>query len=580
MYITKKLSKIVKPFIRQIIVLSVIMLLPAILNIALKEGLLYLLINHKNYVTAVSAIIIAWIVKRFLDYSFLKMKLKYSASFKEKYREKLFHKFFLLGPYYTDQKKSGEIVNTLWEKVEWINFYVINYIPTGIMIYLLSFICAACCIKKSVLLSLWILLCGMLVNLVPVVCRVFLHQTGEEEWNQNDDYYNVCLEGIKGIATLKAFNANKNYQKIVEEKSEENRKSIIRNLVKTTLNNKLLELVIFFAELSVFFIGIILNKNNQITLEELFALFVMMWGWAGETKNLCGAWFRGNKGIAAIESTFEILDEVLPGQMKVTSKIATEKKENLNNSTVEFNEVSFRYKKEDALALKNVSFIAKPGETTAFVGLSGSGKSTIVRLLYGFYAPASGTIRIGNHEMNGENAKWLQNNMTIIWQDTHIFNMSCLDNIRVARTDATIEEIQEAAKKAHIHELIMSLKDGYETIIGDGGRELSGGEKQRIALARAFLRNTPILVLDEATASLDRENEFLIQKCIKELSIGKTVIVIAHRLETIKNANMIYVMEKGKILEQGTHKILMDKKSRYYELSTISENAEDKAYAG
>ena len=219
-----------------------------------------------------------------------------------------------------------------------------------------------------------------------------------------------------------------------------------------------------------------------------------------------------------------------------------------------FKNAVFAYAEDTVI--DDISFTIPHGTTTALVGASGSGKSTIAHLLAGFYPLKSGTITIGGTVMSEKTVAEIQDLISAVWQDSHMFFGTVYENILIGKPDAAKEEVIEAAVKARIHDFITSLPDGYNTNIGEHGTKFSGGEKQRIAIARAFLRNSPLLIFDEATSSLDRHNEIEIQKSFAELCKGKTVLVIAHRLATIQKAEQICIIRKGKIEAAGTHEQL------------------------
>ncbi|MDR1324908.1 MAG: ABC transporter ATP-binding protein/permease [Treponema sp.] len=234
---------------------------------------------------------------------------------------------------------------------------------------------------------------------------------------------------------------------------------------------------------------------------------------------------------------------------------------------VKFENVSFSYgKNPESAALEGVSFTAKQGETTALVGPSGGGKSTIAHLIPRFYDVEQGAISIGGVDIREMAMDDLMNTVSFVFQDTWLFKQSILENIRMGKPGATEEESMAAAKAARCHECITALPEGYQTIFGKQGVHLSGGEMQRIAIARALVKNAPVLVLDEATAFADPENEWLIRQALDELVKGKTVIMIAHRLSTVRTAQHILVMDQGKLLETGTHQELLNRRGRYHAL--------------
>ena len=231
--------------------------------------------------------------------------------------------------------------------------------------------------------------------------------------------------------------------------------------------------------------------------------------------------------------------------------------------TIEFSGVDFSYENRTEKALNNVSFTASPGTTTALVGPSGAGKSTVAKLLPRFWDIQKGTITVGGVDIREMSNEVLMNTVTFVFQDTYLFHDTLSNNIRMAKPDASEEEVIEAAKAAHIHDYIMTLPDGYETHAGDRGARFSGGQRQRITIARAILRNAPIVVLDEATAFADPESEEEIIKAIAYLTKNKTVITIAHRLSTITHVDQILVFDKGEIVESGMHDELLTQEGLY-----------------
>ena len=229
---------------------------------------------------------------------------------------------------------------------------------------------------------------------------------------------------------------------------------------------------------------------------------------------------------------------------------------------IEFRDVCFSYG-DTKETLHGINLVAKEGELTAIVGPSGGGKSTAAYLLAGFYQPSFGVIRIGNTDMKEIPSTEMMKHVACVFQEVFLYRASILDNIRSARPEATKEEVIHAAKEALCHDFIMELPKGYDTLIGEEGRCLSGGEQRRIAIARAILKKAPILILDEATASADAENEYYLQKAVENLAKGKTVLMISHRLSNVRSAEKIYYMENGSILEEGTHEELMGAEGAY-----------------
>lgn len=262
--------------------------------------------------------------------------------------------------------------------------------------------------------------------------------------------------------------------------------------------------------------------------------------------------------IANIKVVFEEIKKI----MEIPNLKRGEEVRDIKSYDVEFKDVTFAYE-ESKNVLNNISFKANENELTAIVGNSGSGKSTITKLIAGFWNVSNGEILIGKTNLNELPLKQNMELVSYVSQENFLFNKTILENLKMAKEDASMDEIEEACEKASCYNFIKGLPNGYETIVGKGGANLSGGEKQRIAIARCFLKNSPIVLLDEATAYSDPDNESVIQQSIDKLIKDKTVIMVAHRLSTIVNANKIIVVDNGEVIEEGTHKQLLELNGRY-----------------
>ncbi len=251
------------------------------------------------------------------------------------------------------------------------------------------------------------------------------------------------------------------------------------------------------------------------------------------------------------------------GDLEESEEMSGESDVRFDSFDIEFDHVSFEYL-EDTPVLQDVSFTAKQGEITALIGPSGCGKSTAAKLATRFYDPTKGSVRIGGHDLKDINPETIMSNLSMVFQDVILFDNTIYENIKLGRKDATKEEVLEASRLAHCDEFIRRLPDGYQTMIGENGARLSGGERQRISIARALLKNTPILLLDEATASLDVENESKIQAGLSRLIQGKTVLMIAHRMRTIEEADQLVGMVEGRVVEKGSPEDLMKKPDSLY----------------
>lgn len=284
--------------------------------------------------------------------------------------------------------------------------------------------------------------------------------------------------------------------------------------------------------------------------------------------------------IAALSRIIEDMQNAFAGGHRVLSILDMESEikdsenaENIGraNGDIEFDHVSFYYNENEPV-LKDISFKVESGKMVAFVGATGVGKSTIVSLMERFYDPVSGSVRLDGKDIRDITVKSLRENISMVLQDVFLFNGSIYDNIAYGNPSASHDEIVKAAETARVNDFVCKMPDGYDTIIGERGVRLSGGQKQRIAIARAVLKNSPILILDEATSAVDNETEALIQQAIDELSKSRTVIVIAHRLSTVMKADNIIVLENGRIAEQGTHNELLKLGGIYAKLCNVNSD--------
>ncbi|MCB0358071.1 MAG: ATP-binding cassette domain-containing protein, partial [Bdellovibrionales bacterium] len=278
---------------------------------------------------------------------------------------------------------------------------------------------------------------------------------------------------------------------------------------------------------------------------------------------LVGVWDEFMQAVGASERIFEVIDQ----QPLVTAPDRPIALPPRGEASVEFERVSFAYpSRPDVSVLRDISFSIEPGTTVAFVGPSGAGKSTIASLIPRFYDPQQGEVRYAGIPLTSLDPIALRSKIAIVQQDPQVFSVTIADNIRYGSIGASDQELIEAAKAAHIHEFVTSLPAGYQTLVGDRGVQLSGGQRQRIAIARAILKNPDFLILDEATSSLDSENEHLVQQALTKLMTGRTTLIIAHRLSTVQHADKVIVLHAGTIEQEGSHSSLVGTEGLYQTL--------------
>ncbi len=366
---------------------------------------------------------------------------------------------------------------------------------------------------------------------------------------------NAVIEFIKGIPTIKAFGIMDKEDKIIDVFNETTKKALAfekQYLLPRLLTDSSYTIgtgVMIFSALLLYFYG---HLSMEMTLGMLIFSSVSL--------HAVVVIITGIPRFGIFEAGLNRYDEVM-GQ---TPLVDVEEKSELNGYDIEFKDVTFAYEKKDVI--KNMSFQIKENTLTALVGPSGSGKSTITNLISRFWDVDKGEVLIGGKNIKAISLEQLLSNISMVFQNVYLFKDTIFNNIAFGMNDATKEQVIQAAKRARCHDFIMQLPKGYDTMIGEGGATLSGGEKQRVSIARAILKDAPIILLDEATSSVDPENEVFIQEAINELIRDKTLIVIAHRLSSIKEADSIFVIEDGQIVEKGNHAQLIRSNGVYHEM--------------
>ena len=374
----------------------------------------------------------------------------------------------------------------------------------------------------------------------------------------------IIDENIFGLRIIKTFNAENFINSKFEKSSNEYKKIMNSILRKKDLSSPMSELLSTVVMVIVMWFGgqLVLSENSMLSPQEFIGYILIFSQIIPPVKSLTTSYYYIQKGSAAAERVYEILDQ----ENTIVNKKDVHKISNLKNS-INFIIKSFKY--ENKNVLQNINFTIKKGQKVALVGHSGGGKTTLADLLPRFYDLEDGEINIDNINIKDVDLFNLRNIISIVSQDSILFNDSIYNNIKIGNLNATKEDIINAAKAANAHEFILKCEDSYQTNIGNSGEKLSGGQKQRISIARAILKNPEILILDEATSSLDSESENLIQDALTNLMKDRTSLVIAHRLSTIENADNIIVLKEGKIIEQGSHSSLIAKNGSYKKLHDL-----------
>jgi ABC-type multidrug transport system fused ATPase/permease subunit len=413
----------------------------------------------------------------------------------------------------------------------------------------------------------------LMLAIVPVVAVSavifgrFIRKVSREVQDKIAESNTIVQETLQGITNVKAF-ANEYFENLRYKKSTE-------SIVVTAIQGgkyrgafaSFIIFCLFGAIVAVIWYGVFLASKDQLFIGDLIK-FILYSVYVGASfGGIAELYSQIQKAVGATERVFEILDEK-PEDLDITSAQTNIKRVEGN---VEFKDVAFTYpSRKEIQVLKNINLTAKKGETIAIVGPSGSGKSTLIGLLLRFYDPEKGTLLIDGKDAKSYSLTELRNNMAMVPQDVILFGGSIRENIAYGKPSATIAEIVEAARKANALEFIDTFPEKFETLVGERGIKLSGGQRQRIAIARAVLKDPSILILDEATSSLDSESERVVQEALDKLMVGRTSFVIAHRLSTIRKADKIIVIDKGNVRETGTHEeLILQENGLYRSLSKL-----------
>src|SRR5829696_3380829 len=466
-------------------------------------------------------------------------------------RERLFDHILKLGPAYTRGQRTGELTTAAVEGIEALDAYYSQYLPQLVITALIPFSILIVVFPIDLLSGIVMLITAPLIPFFMIMIGKGAEIVTKQQYQTLSRLSAHFLDSLQGLTTLKLFGQSRAHAKNIETVSNQFRDTTLGVLRITFLSALALELL---ATLSTAVIAVEIGfRLLYARMEFLEAFFILVL--APEfylPLRMLGARFHaGMSGTTAAKRIYEILDTPVPGKQFLLGKDSSREEV----SSIEFQNVTYTYPDETTPALENIDLTIQAGQHIALVGASGAGKTTLINLLLGFVQPTSGSIT-ANQGLRISNSQ-LPNNIAWVPQKPYLFHDTLAANLRIGKPDATQEEMITAARAAHLHEFIETLPEKYETVIGEGGARLSGGQAQRLALARAFLRNVPVLVLDEPTSSLDPETEALLEESTRRLMQGRTVITIAHRLNTIFRADQIIVLEEGRMTESGMHQELL-----------------------
>jgi ATP-binding cassette subfamily B protein IrtA len=464
------------------------------------------------------------------------------------------------------EKTTGEYKNIIMDEMEHLEYPLAHMLPE-----LTSNILGFIIIIGSLLIISWPLALASLGTLILGFLVYGLMMFGknvmgmyQKYTKDNEMMSSAMVEYVSGMEVIKAFGKTVSSMNIFSKAI-----TTFRDSMKNWFAHCYPYLAGFYVITpnSLFFvlpIGMLLMSHNLITINQFILCMFLSFGVSEPIIKI----MEFADHIMAITTTLKKVDELME-----TDKLSQGTLSFSDTDLITVNNLTFGYEPQNKV-LKNISFSVKKGQKIAFVGSSGSGKSTIAKLLVRFYDPDSGSIKINNTDIRTVPLKLLMDNISFVTQDNFLFNTTIYENIRIGNPSASQSEIIKAAKKAACHDFIEDFTDGYNTLVGEAGDKLSGGQKQRIAIARTMLKNAPIVILDEASAFIDPENEEKIQQSIQHLTEDKTLIMIAHRLSTIINCDCIYVIDKGHIVNNGTHEELLKKCTVYQKLWIYNQGQE------
>ena len=479
-------------------------------------------------------------------------------------RDKLYHKIITLPLAYFSEKKKGDIIARMTIDVQEVEVSFLTSLEAIVREPLTVIISLTMMLILSVKLTLFVFVLLPVSGFIISSISKKLKANSLKAQKETGNFLSFIEETLTGLKIIKGFNA----EKVIQEKFNTSTTKF-RNLMSSVLHRKTLaspmsEFLGSATIIAILYYGgkLVLENNSPLKAEEFFGYIVLFYTVLNPIKAITTAYYNIQKGEASAERIMEVLNT----KNSIKDKPNAAVKNGFTNK-IEFKNISFKYK--DTFVLKDFSLTINKGETVALVGQSGSGKSTLANLITRFYDVNKGEVLIDNQNIKDVTKKSLRGLMGIVSQDSILFNDTIANNIKLGTQAATEDAILEAAKIANADEFIQNLPEKYKTNIGDSGNTLSGGQKQRLSIARAVLKNPPIMILDEATSALDTESEQLVQTALEKMMQNRTSLVIAHRLSTIQKADTIVVMKKGKIVEQGKHEELLALKGEYFKLVTM-----------
>lgn len=483
-------------------------------------------------------------------------------------RDSIYRKVIELPLAYFSEKKKGDIIARMTSDVQEVENSFLTSLETIVRepLTIILTLIAMFAISAKLTLFVFILLpvSGFIISAISKKLKAKSLLAQEETGN----FLSFIEETLTGLRVIKGFNAEHKIEGKFNHSTTKFRDLMTSVIQRKTLASPMSEFLGSATIIAILWFGgrLVLGENSKMTPQEFFGYIGLFYLVLNPAKAISTAFYSIQKGNASAERILTVLET----ENTIIDKPNAIKKETFENN-ISFENISFKYKED--YVLKNFSLNIAKGQTVALVGQSGSGKSTLANLITRFYDVNKGVIKIDGVDIKDISQKSLRGLMGIVTQDSILFNDSVYNNLSLGVDETTLEKVMEASKIANAHEFVKDLPLQYETNTGDSGNTLSGGQKQRLSIARAVLKNPPIMVLDEATSALDTESEQLVQKALEKMMENRTSMVIAHRLSTIQKADLIVVMKKGEIVEQGKHEELLAQKGEYFKLVTMQSLA-------
>ncbi len=508
-----------------------------------------------------------------LSLFFLKNLFRYLASYMITFlrtgivkdiRDRLYHKVVRLPISYFSEKRKGDIIARMTSDVQEVENSILTSIEVIVREPLTVIISISIMLFMSVKLTLFVFVLLPVSGFIISSISKKLKANSLKAQKETGNFLSFIEETLTGLRIIKGFNAEKVIEKKFNTSTFNFRQLMTSVFHRQTLASPMSEFLGSATIIAILWYGgtEVLSKTSALQPDEFFGYIVLFYTVLNPIKLITTTYYNIQKGEASAERIMQVL---------TTENSIVEKQNAIEKTTftseIVFDNISFQYK--DEVVLKDFSLTIPKGKTVALVGQSGSGKSTLANLITRFYDVNKGAITIDGENIKDISKKSLRNLMGIVTQDAILFNDSVTNNLKLGVENASKQQIEEAATIANASEFIKELPQQFETNIGDSGNTLSGGQKQRLSIARAVLKNPPIMILDEATSALDTESEQLVQKALEKMMQNRTSLVIAHRLSTIQKADTIVVLKKGEIVEQGKHEELLAKKGEYFKLVTM-----------